>query len=104
MDGASHLQIYLDVILPLTKPGLITLAIFTALGNYRDLLWPLIMIKDAHLRTVPIGLLAFQGQYGSQVELLLASTVICIIPLIIMFLFLQRRLVRGIHLGGGVKE
>ena len=103
IDGASHLQIYMDVILPLTKPGLITLAIFTFLGNYRNLLWPLIMIKDAHLRTVPIGLLSFQGEYGSQIELLLAATVICIIPLIIMFILLQKRLVRGIHLGGGVK-
>ena len=87
-----------------TKPGLITLAIFTFLGNYRNLLWPLIMIKDAHLRTVPIGLLSFQGEYGSQIELLLAATVICIIPLIIMFILLQKRLVRGIHLGGGVRD
>ncbi len=45
----------------------------------------------------------FQGQYGTQIELLLAATVICIIPLVILFVFLQRHLVRGIHLGGGVK-
>lgn len=104
IDGANHLQIYLDVILPLTRPGLITLAIFTFLGSYRSLLWPLIMIKDDHLRTVPIGLLAFQGQYGTQVELLMGATLICIIPLVMMFVFMQKHLVRGIHLGGGVKE
>jgi multiple sugar transport system permease protein len=103
IDGANHLQIYLDVILPLVKPGLITLAIFTFLGNYRNLLWPLIMIKDAHLRTVPIGLLTFQGQYGTQTELLMGATLICITPLIVMFIILQKRLVRGINLGGGVK-
>ncbi len=104
IDGANHLQIYLDIILPLTKPGLITLAIFTFLGNYRTLMWPLIMVKSPHLRTVPIGLLAFQGQYSSQTELLMASTVICIIPLIIMFIIMQKKLVRGINLSGGVKE
>ncbi len=104
IDGANHLQIYLDIILPLTKPGLITLAIFTFLGNYRNLMWPLIMIKSPHLRTVPIGLLAFQGQYSSQTELLMASTVICIIPLIVMFIIMQKKLVRGINLSGGVKE
>lgn len=104
IDGASHFQVYLDVILPLTKPGLITLAIFTFLGNYRNLMWPLIMVKDAHLRTVPIGLLTFQGSYRSQLELLLAGTVVCIVPLIVLFTLLQKRLVRGINLSGGVKE
>jgi multiple sugar transport system permease protein len=103
IDGASWLQIYLDVILPLTKPGLITLAIFTFLGNYRNLLWPLVMIKSSYLRTVPIGLLSFQGQYSNQVELLMAATVICITPLIIMFILMQKRLIRGINIGGGVK-
>lgn len=104
IDGASHMQIFLEIILPLAKPGIITLAIFTFLGSYRNLLWALIMIKDDYLRTVPIGLLAFQGQYSKQVELLMAATLICIIPLVIMFVFLQKRLVRGINLAGGVKE
>lgn len=103
IDGANHVQIFLYVIMPLTKPGMITLAIFTFLGNYRNLMWPLIMIKDAHLRTVPIGLLSFQGQYGAQVELLMSATLICLLPLIIMFVVLQKQLVRGISLSGGVK-
>lgn len=104
IDGASHSQIFLEIILPLTKPGIITLTIFTFLGSYKNLLWPLIMIKAPHLRTVPIGLLSFQGQYSSQIEMLLASTVVCIMPLIVMFIFMQKNLIRGIHLGGGVKE
>jgi len=103
IDGANHVQIFLDVIMPLAKPGMITLAIFTFLGNYRNLMWPLIMIKDAHLRTVPIGLLSFQGQYGAQVELLMSATLICLIPLILLFIVMQKQLVRGINLSGGVK-
>lgn len=104
IDGATHLQIYLDIILPLAKPGLITLAIFTFLGSYRNLLWPLIMIKDEYLRTVPVGLLAFDGEYGQETQLLMATTMVCIIPLIIMFVLMQKKLVRGVNLGGGVKE
>jgi ABC-type glycerol-3-phosphate transport system permease component len=67
-------------------------------------MWPLIMIKDQALKTVPIGLLSLQGSYQSQTELLMAATMICIIPLIIMFIIMQKKLVRGINLGGGVKE
>ena len=104
MDGASKWQVFIEVILPLTRAGIITLAIFTFLGNYQSLLWPLVMVKDDHLRNVPLGMLSFQGQYGVQIELLLAGTLICIFPLIIMFAFLQKRLVRGLNLGGGVKE
>jgi multiple sugar transport system permease protein len=104
IDGANHIQIFLDVILPLAKPGIITLAIFTFLGNYQNLMWPMIMIKDDHLRTVPIGLLSFQGQYGAQVELLMSATLICLIPLILIFAVMQKQLVRGINLSGGVKE
>jgi multiple sugar transport system permease protein len=104
IDGAGHWQIFVDVILPLARPGLITLSIFTFLGSYRNLLWPLVMIKSDHLRNVPIGLLSFDNEYGNQTELLMAATMICIIPLVVMFMLLQKRLVRGIHLGGGVKE
>ena len=103
IDGASWLQIYMDVILPLAKPGLITLAIFTFLGNYRSLMWPLVMIKDENLQTVPIGLLSFSSGYGPVTQLLMAGTVVCIIPLIILFIMLQKQLIRGLNLGGGVK-
>lgn len=103
MDGANAWQIYMEVILPLTKPGLITLAIFTFLGNYRELMWPLIMVKDEALRTVPVGLLSFQSGYTTKTELLMAGTVICITPLIILFILLQKQLIKGVNIGGGVK-
>jgi len=73
----------------------ITLTIFTFLGNYRSLMWQLIMIKDAHLRTVPIGLLSFQGQYGAQVELLMSTTLIGLVPLILLFIILSETACRG---------
>lgn len=99
IDGASHAQIFLDVILPLARPGVVTLTIFTFLGNYRSFFWPLVMIKDDHLRTLPIGMLSFQDSYGNQTEYLMAATVMCILPLIILFVLMQKQLVRGIQLG-----
>jgi len=100
IDGASHFKTFIEVVLPLARPGLITLSIFTFLGNYRSFFWPLVMIKDDWLRTLPIGMLSFNSTYGQQTELVMAATVMCVIPLILLFVILQKQLVRGIQLGG----
>jgi ABC-type glycerol-3-phosphate transport system permease component len=100
MDGATPLQLFLDVILPLARPGVVALAILTFLGNFQSFFWPLIMVKDDYLRTIPIGLLAFQSDYGQQTELIMAATVMNIVPLIILFIVMQKQLVSGIQMGG----
>lgn len=99
IDGASPFQIYWDLILPLTRPGLITLAIFTFIGNWGSFFWPLIMIKDEYVRTLPIGMLAFNSQYVQQTNLLMAGTLMTIIPPLVLFIVLQRYIVSGIQLG-----
>ncbi len=99
IDGASHWQIYWDVIMPLARPGLITLAIFTFMGSYQSFFWPLVMIKDDWLRTLPIGLLYFDNSFGQQTNLLMAASVMTMIPLIVLFIVGQRFFVRGIQLG-----
>jgi ABC-type glycerol-3-phosphate transport system permease component len=99
MDGASPWQVFWEVILPLARPGLITLAIFTFMGNYGSFFWPLILIKSEHLRTLPIGMLFFDTNYGRQTNLIMAASVMNIIPLILLFVVSQRFLVRGIQLG-----
>jgi len=99
MDGASEWRVFTDIILPLARPGLIVLAIFTFLGTYMSFFWPLVLIKDDALRTLPIGLLYFDSVYGRQTNLLMAASVMSIAPLIILFVFLQKHLVRGIQLG-----
>lgn len=100
MDGANHLQIFLDIILPLSRPGLVTLAILTYLGNFQSFFWPLIMIKDDYLRTLPIGLMSFRSEYAAQTELLMAATVMYVLPLVVFFVFMQKQIVAGIQLGG----
>jgi len=99
IDGASHWQIFWDVILPLARPGLITLGIFTFLGNYGSFFWPLILIKSEHLRTLPIGMLYFDSMYGRQTNLIMAASVMNIIPLVILFIVSQKFIVKGIQLG-----
>ncbi len=99
MDGATHWQIFWDVILPLARAGVITLAVFTFMGTYGSFTWPLIMIKSESLRTLPIGMLFFDGIYGKQTELIMAASVMNIIPLVLLFVFTQKYLIKGIQLG-----
>jgi ABC-type glycerol-3-phosphate transport system permease component len=99
IDGASPWRIFIDIILPLARPGLLTLAILTFMGVYGSFFWPLIMIKSDYLRTLPIGMLYFDSVYGKQTNLLMAASVMNIVPLIILFVCTQKFLVKGIQLG-----
>ena len=99
IDGASKWRVYWDVILPLARPGLVTLAIFTFMGNYNSFFWPLVMLKSEHKYTLPIGLLAFDSTAGQQTNLLMAAVTMSVLPMIIIFVLLQKQLVKGIQLG-----
>jgi ABC-type glycerol-3-phosphate transport system permease component len=99
IDGATPWQIFWDIMLPLARPGLITLAIFTFMGNYGSFFWPLVLIKSEHLRTLPIGMLFFDTNYGRQTNLIMAASVMNIIPLNILFVTSQKYLVKGIQMG-----
>jgi len=99
IDGAGHWRVFWDIILPLVRPGLVTLAIFTFLGNFGSFFWPLVLIKSEHLRTLPIGLLYFDGVYGRQTNLLMAAAVMNVVPLIGLFIVAQKHVVKGIQLG-----
>jgi ABC-type glycerol-3-phosphate transport system permease component len=99
IDGASSWRVFTDIVLPLCRPGLITLAIFAFLGNYGSFLWPLVMVKSEHLRTLPIGMLYFDGIYGRQTNLIMAASVMSLLPPMLLFILGQKHLVRGIQLG-----
>jgi multiple sugar transport system permease protein len=99
IDGASHWQVFWHVVMPLARPGLIALAIFTFLGAYRSFFWPLIMLNNDELYPMQVGMLALDTTYGRQTELIMAATVMNIVPLIIVFVVFQKFLVKGIQLG-----
>ncbi len=100
IDGASKWQLYWTVILPLTRPALVTLTIFSFMGTYNSMFWPLVMIKSPELYTLPIGMLAFDSTQGQQTNLLMAAVTMSVVPVIAIFVFMQKQLVSGIMLGG----
>ena len=100
IDGASKWQLFWLVILPLSRPAIVTLTIFTFIGNYNTMFWPLVMIKSPVRYTLPIGMLAFDSSQGQQTNLLMAAVAMSVIPMILVFLFVQKQLVKGIMLGG----
>ena len=99
IDGAGKWQIFWSVILPLSRPGLITLGIFTFMGNYHSFFWPLVMMKTVDKFPLPVGLMFFDSERGQATHLLMAGVTMSVVPLIIIFVFLQRQLIRGIQIG-----
>jgi multiple sugar transport system permease protein len=99
IDGCGLFRIFTTIIIPLSKPALATLTIFTFMGNWRNFMWPLIVVNSDYLKTLPVGLQTFQGLYSTQWTLLMAGSMMMILPMIVVFLFGQRFFVSGIQLG-----
>jgi len=100
VDGASSFRIWWQIILPLSGPALATLAIFTFLGQWNNFLWPLIVTNSEEMRTLPVGLATFQSQYSVQWNLLMAGSVIAVLPILVIYIAGQKWFVRGITLTG----
>jgi ABC-type glycerol-3-phosphate transport system permease component len=101
IDGASLMQIFWDIYLPLSRPALAALALFTFLGSWNDLLHPLIYLPtNQQLTTITIGLSLFQTQYGGRWTILMAGTLISVLPIIVLFFFTQKQFIEGIALSG----
>jgi multiple sugar transport system permease protein len=99
IDGCSRFEIFRWIIVPLSKPALATLAVFTFMGAWRNFLWPLIMTNSQEMMPLPVGLASFQGQYQTDCPVLMAGAMLSIIPMILVFVFCQRFFVKGIQLG-----
>jgi putative chitobiose transport system permease protein len=93
MDGCSELGLWWNVMLPAIRPALATLAIFVFIGSWSDFLWPLIVIQDENLYTLPLGVAKLAGTFGGNWRLIAAGSVISIIPVLLLFIFLQRYII-----------
>ena len=100
MDGCSYFGIYRHIILPLSGPALATLAVFGFMTQWNAFLWPLIVTNKETMRTLTVGIRYFGDEAAGQFNYLMAGTVMSIIPILILFLLLQRHFVRGIALTG----
>lgn len=96
IDGMSEYKIYMKIMLPLSKPALSTLTIFTFVNTWNDYLGPLIYLKTEEKKTIQLGLKMFIGQYSSEYGLIMAGSVLSLIPVIIVFLCLQKYFVEGV--------
>lgn len=100
IDGMSEYRIYASIMLPLSKPALSTLTIFTFVNTWNDYLGPLIYLKSPAKKTIQLGLKLFISQYSSDYGLIMAGSVVSLIPVIIVFLFLQKYFVEGVAATG----
>jgi len=100
IDGASRFYIYLYIILPLAIPALSTLAVFTFVFQWNNLMWPLVVINKEAMKTLTLGLASFQGMHSTNWSLLMAAATIGIIPSFIIFILGQKYLIKGITLSG----
>lgn len=102
LDGAGHFRIFFQVILPLIRPALATLTVFAFLNTWNSFLWPLIILRDPLMQTLPVALTSLQGQYSTQWDVLMAGSVISIIPMFALYVFAQKYIVQGVA-GTGLK-
>jgi multiple sugar transport system permease protein len=100
IDGASTLQTFFQIVLPLSKPALATLGVLTFLGSWNDFLWPLLILSNRNMLTLPPGLRTLQGAYTSEYGLMMAGAVVVAIPVLIIYIFLQRYIVESVATSG----
>lgn len=102
LDGAGHFRIFFQIMLPLVRPALATLAVFAFLNTWNSFLWPLIILRDPLMQTLPVALSSLQGQYATDWDVLMAGSVISIIPMFALYVFAQKYIVQGVA-GTGLK-
>ena len=102
IDGASEFRIFASIVVPALKPIIVTLAVFTLLGTWNDFMWPLIVLTDRHLYTLPVALASLSREHVQDNELMMAGSVLTTLPVLLMFLALQRYYMQGL-LAGSIK-
>ncbi|MGH8472334.1 MAG: carbohydrate ABC transporter permease [Gammaproteobacteria bacterium] len=99
IDGAGEWRIYRSIVLPLCKPILLTLAVFTFMGTWNDFMWPLVVLTDSRLHTLPVALANLSGEHVQDTELMMAGALLTVLPVIVLYAFLQRYYIEGIMVG-----
>jgi multiple sugar transport system permease protein len=99
VDGAGEFRIFLTVVVPLLRPVLASLAVFTFLASWNDFMWPLIVLTDNALQTLPVALASLSQEHVQDNELMMAGSVMTVLPVLILFLALQKYYIQGLLLG-----
>jgi multiple sugar transport system permease protein len=100
IDGAGHLRIFATIVLPLVRPALATVAVFAFMNSWNSFLWPLVVIRSPEFMTLPLGLATLQGQFTTRWDVVMAGSVVSIVPIALVYLLAQRHVIAGIaHTG-----
>jgi multiple sugar transport system permease protein len=100
MDGAGEWRIYFSIVLPLIRPVLVTLGIFTFLSAWNDFMWPLVVLTGNDRYTLPVALAILSSEHVQDAELMMAGSLVTMLPVLVLFIVLQRQLIGGIMVGG----
>lgn len=101
LDGCSHWQTFTKIMFPLTKSSVAALTVFTAVFAYSDLMWPLVVNSDLNMMTLSSGLATLRGQFSTNFPVLMAGSLLAMLPMVILYLFFQKQFIEGIAMTGG---
>jgi len=99
VDGAGELRIFATIVVPVLQPILVTLAVFTFLSAWNDFMWPLIVLSDDAKYTLPVALASLSGEHVQDTELMMAGSMLTVLPVVVLFIALQRAYIRGVMMG-----
>lgn len=101
LDGCTKWKTFTKVMMPLTKSSMAAIAVFTALFAYTDLLWPLVVNTDIYKTTLSAGLSTLNGQFSTNYPVLMAGSLLAMLPMLVLYLFFQKQFIEGIAMTGG---
>jgi multiple sugar transport system permease protein len=99
VDGAGEYRIFWNIVIPVIQPILVTLAVFTFLSAWNDFMWPLIVLSDDAKYTLPVALASLSGEHVQDTGLMMAGSVLTVLPVVVLFIVLQRAYIRGVMMG-----
>jgi len=102
IDGAGHLRIFGRIVMPLVVPAVATFAVFSFMNSWNAFLWPLVILRSPELKTLPLALAALQGQYTTQWDVVMAGSVVTILPMVAVYIFAQKYVIQSVA-GTGLK-
>lgn len=102
IDGAGHLRVFARIVMPNVMPAIATFGIFAFMSSWNAFLWPLVILRQDHLKTLPLALASLQGQFTTQWDVMMAGSVISILPMLALYIFAQRYIIQGVA-GSGLK-
>jgi multiple sugar transport system permease protein len=100
IDGAGHFRIFFSIVLPNIRPALATLVVFAFMGSWNSFLWPLVVLRSPELQTLPVALAGLQGQYTTEWDIVMAGSVVSVLPMLALYIFAQKYVIQGVASSG----